>query len=210
MKYLLFIILICLLQACNIKGETFRISQELKDYVFFEKGSIWVYKQENQNKKDTLKLYEKEVNIESAAGQNNDKAENAFMKRYSSYYKNSIVVAIWGEFGDATGTSQTNDYFASQYQVARTLFFSDKPVGYRLTISDGTYTDYVAHYPTYTVAGKEYTDVREYFSVLGFENPTAIDPRLPKRVWYARHVGIIKKELPNGEIWNLIHHEVKQ
>ncbi len=51
---------------------------------------------------------------------------------------------------------------------------------------------------------------QKFFDVKIFENKFQEYSYQPRRTYYAKHVGLVRKELFNGEVWNLIRYQVSQ
>ena len=204
--YMALLTVVCAANTCTCGRKnvnpTYYLTQDAKDYTVFKTGSKWVYK--NGNKNDTIAL-QKEETVLSQSKSLGYIAEiyNSHLK--SSYYEENLQYNLAN--------------MGKENLCSALLGYNSKPFGFRHLFVSGVELGqtwngsviYKSHYNNYLVGGIIYNDVREFTSTLQSENGGAdTDSRVPKSIWYARHVGIIKKELPNGEVWNLIAHEVKQ
>ena len=201
--YISILTIVCAANTCTCGRKsvnpTHYIDQTTRDYLIFLPNSKWVYQRENTTETDTNIVTSQNTifSFSRALGRTSE------IHGYS--FSSSRTSAPCGGGGFSISNRGTNErsscyaFFTNCYQSI-VLFFNEPTLGY--TSSEGL--KYVAQYPNYTVQGKDYIDVRE------FAYTSALEPVSPKRIWYARYVGIIKKELANGEVWNLVEHDVKQ
>ncbi len=201
-----FATMLTLLACCKKDvNPTYYLSQETKDFCVFRKNSKWVYKNQN-NEKDTLQIYSTEGKISKSRSFGYD-TEIYLYKAKSSFYLDTLQSQLSNLKDDILFSVNIVGYY-SMPMKSKYLYLGDVLLNHSW---QNDWIIYKAYYPNYSVKDKIYTDVREFLSNKGSENGNAnVDPRLPNRVWYARHAGIIKKQLPNGEVWELIHHEVTQ
>ena len=83
-------------------------------------------------------------------------------------------------------------------------FFSLKPVGYILDLSGSLKMKY-------DTVRDVLVDSLPYTNVKIFQNlVTPSNHKLPRELWYAKNVGLVRKELFNGEVWNLTKYNVVQ
>jgi hypothetical protein len=179
-------------------------TQEFKDYNVFQNGSKWIYQRENSQDKDTLlqeyiKL-EKIDDYESCICAN----ETYFTRQKSSFFNDVILKNANAPYLDYQVELTEMTYQGIMNDVT-TIFFTENIVGKEQRINANDTLTYEAFYPSYTLEGKNYKDVKVFK-----RKRSGIDVRLPRRTFYAKNVGIIRRELWNGQVWNLIHHEVKQ
>jgi hypothetical protein len=196
----------------NFPKPTYQFSQTFKDYNLFQNGSTWIYQRENSQDKDTVK--QEYLSKKILDGENYNycycEYEYIFMRHKSSYFKNFVlqegftktnndtmyrlgydIINFSYENGTGTSNSTTPFYDAIKYIEIRT--------------SSVEKVTYQAFHPTYAIEGKTYQEVKVFES-----NFMWSDTRLPRKTYYAKNVGIIRRELWNGQVWNLISHEVKQ
>ncbi len=65
-------------------------------------------------------------------------------------------------------------------------------------------TKYSDSLATYAVEGKSFNSVK-VFNMLeaGF-------PEAPKKMFFAKNIGIVRKEFWGGQVWNLVNYQVSQ
>jgi hypothetical protein len=212
--------LLFLCQACIISGireediATDYLTETTKNYVVFKIGSRWIYKQEGQNKIDTNTVTKDRLSILSGGQDKYNKTESHQREVYSTFYKDTYTA---GASANIATFSFYGEVFVSKYFGTKDLFFNGHAgkdtvkVGYLYEPTMGSITKYVAYYPSYQIEGKTYQEVMVFeCNVASVENPSYVDVRVPYKVYFAKNIGAIRREMKSGEIWNLIHHEVKQ
>ena len=186
--------------------EEFRMSQDFKDYTLFKNGSWWIYSRENSSDRDTVTVIKSDVKIVDA--RNIDyKWEQYLLHFKSTYYSNDTIIS----FGDASPPLEFNaDYARYHYSTSFTsfllTFFSNKPLKYRLAVHSNMETEYREFHDAILLNGITYNNVKVFEIVSG----QPMDQRLPKVVYYAKNIGIVRKELWNGQVWNLVKSSVVQ
>jgi len=63
---------------------------------------------------------------------------------------------------------------------------------------------YVAYHDSLEIQGRYYTEVKI------FEHLTKMGEAYPQKIYWAKHIGRIRYELFNGEVWNLKEYSIKQ
>jgi hypothetical protein len=103
-------------------------------------------------------------------------------------------------------------WFDGARTSTKCVFFSNKSVGdtYNYWFYPDNVVTYQESLPTYTLEGKIYNEVMVFESRYTGSSVPFDDVRLPVKVYFAKHIGIIRKEMKNGDVWNLISHDVKQ
>jgi hypothetical protein len=209
MKNIILFLTACLFLSCQKpEPNIYLLSQKIKAYTLFKQGTKWIYKQEGQVALDTQIVAKEVTELRKMNKINDDRSEVHERDIYSTFFK-STFSCMSGKARNNTSEnfeSYTEVFYTSYFDV-RCLFFVDMPVGY---FYENGPTTYISYHPTYTVEGKTYNEVMVFEAKTALENTGQLELRLPKKVWFAKNVGIIKRELSNGQVWNLIHHEVKQ
>jgi hypothetical protein len=184
------------------------MSQEFKDYTLFEEGSKWVYQELNNNWLDTIEIMKQEIktyNVPELQG-NFESFGRTLKSSFFPEITDDLISGGTAEFlaypANACAYSETyrSNIFATSNQ-----FFSDKEIGATFTIAGGqVFTTYKEYLESYTLGKLTFQKVKVF--EMNFEQ----DSRLPRKVYYAKNVGLIRKELWNGQVWNLVDYEVKQ
>jgi hypothetical protein len=187
------------------------IHAEVKEYTYFEKGSWWVYKEKNSGNLDTVQVVMDSMmamKIHNNAGY----ASNSYLSYYASTFdpldtmivSSSVVVNFTVPLAYTNSTTGYS-YFRTAYEGVAS-FFSDAQVGDTLKLVDKRLAIYRRDTASLELEGRVYTSVR----VFECNVPPNNTAKLPKVVYYAKNVGVIQKELFNGEVWRLMNYSVKQ
>jgi hypothetical protein len=203
--YLLFlyILLICTANICSVKPDegkpTYLLSQEFKDYTLFVEGSKWIYQLENTTLFDTLLQTLTIINI-SKSNKSSYNAEQYLQHQKSSFFKDLIITM--GHINPNDFNIDYTKYFHYNALTSVVIsFFTSENVGEKLFKI--LYLDFK---PTFELEGKTFENVK-VFEVLD----TAYEgTNLPRKTYYAKGVGLIRKELWNGQVWNLVEYSVSQ
>lgn len=184
--------------SCGPDGPTYFLDEEITEYVVFKNGSYWVYEEINSNQVDSLKLFSAEVfiqNGQSRFGFNFQKYTELTTSTLSGDTLSGLAVLDFSKknFSVFTrGSTNINRIFDRPV-----LFFSNQPTGYIFNPNEDDLVEYVEFLDSYTVLGTEYLDI------MVFEHKKNYFLDQPKKIYYARGIGIIKKELFNGKVWQL-------
>lgn len=182
------------------------MSQEFKDYTLFKKDSWWVYSRENSTDMDTVMVIKSETKIVDP--NNIDyKWEQYLLHFKSTYYKNDTIIS----FGDVSPPVEFNtDYsrylYSTSFSSFFITFFSNKPLKHRLAVYGNMETEYREFHNSIMLNGINYNSVKVFETMSAVPN----DQRLPRIVYYARNIGIVRKELWNGQVWNLVKQNIVQ
>jgi hypothetical protein len=167
----------------------------------FKTGSWWVYEKDTLTPIDSIYVIKSEVTNVS-----HDSVDYNW-QRSAMQYKSSLngdTVTSLGDLEEASFTYYSKQKISTAPGSEALDFFSLKPVGYVLELS-----------PTlkmrYDTVRDVLVDSLPYTNVKIFQNlVTPSSPRLPKLLWYAKNVGVVRKELFNGEVWSLVRYNVIQ
>ena len=183
---------------------TYKLEQEFKDYVLFPIGSYWIYYESALQEIDSVYLYDQEIRVNKSQKIFPYNYEQLDQNQGSSYFNDSLF-----------GGSSTEKYFgqvinlyAERYlsnpNVTNLQFFNNVEAGTTLDFSEISMVTYLGEIETYAIGSSLYINVRV------FENLIEVDGRLPRKIYYAPNIGIIRKELFNGQVWNLKRYYVNQ
>ncbi len=194
---IIFIITSLFTNSCSLFEKnipTYHFDPIFREYVIFPIGSYWVYKEINLVKTDSLYLDNQTIYVTDKLYKY--KSEFARQALNSSY--DQIGFVGWCYATDTTSSSIS--YYKEQSRISQTgidkVFFKGK-IGEVFELGGPTITKYEALYDTLSVNKVVYNQVRVYTILKqSFDKQT-------KRVYYAKNVGVIKKELFNGEVWEL-------
>ena len=189
----------------NKKRHLYTFSQEFKDYTLFKANSWWVYRLEGGSTTDSVYVFQSDVGVATP---------NHLSYNYESYVIQSRSVFL-GENIIQSGVAGTPDVYDSDFQrltYSTSLgadivsYFSNKNTGYKFLLFPSHETLYKESLATITINTVTYNNVKVFEAI----KASSTDQRLPKLVYFAPNIGIVKKELYNGQVWNLVKHQVIQ
>jgi hypothetical protein len=213
-SYISFILLICMADMCvfgkrkKLVEPTYLMSQEFKDYTLFKEKSQWIYQEVNNNWLDTLEIIKQEIKTYDI------KIPDGIFESFKQTLKSSFFPDVTDDL-ISSGTTEFLAYpanacaysevYYSKIHALNTQFFSDKNLGTVFNLTGGQkYTTYKEYFETYTLGKLTFQKVKVF--EMNFEE----DNRLSRKVYYAKNVGLIRKELWNGQVWNLVDYKVSQ
>jgi len=199
---ILFLVAIVLLTVACVKKETvyptYYFGQEYRDYVIYKPGSYWIYEKVGSGEIDSVYLYKQNRNIDYATSKINYNSESISEKKTSSLYG---TLSFGGRLVSENGMGEYTNFPVSNYVLSNVDYFDGK---INQTALEAPYTLYIEKRDSI-----QFTDKR-FFEVKIFENMKEIYSSQPHKTYYAKHVGLVRKELFNGEVWNLIRYKVSQ
>ncbi len=212
-KYIVFFYATCFFIISCKKVEVMPLEfldQQVKGYTVFKIQSKWVYKLSNSYIQDTNTI----IKIDSSYV-----ISDGILKSYSAhevtmnstYHENNILIRSEVRSGISDINIATM-WFEGARTSKKCTFFSNRSVGsvYNYWFYPDNIVTYQEFLPTYTLEGETYSEVMVFESRYTGASVPFDDIRLPVKVWYAKQVGIIRKEMQNGDFWDLIHYELKQ
>jgi hypothetical protein len=181
---------------------TYRMEADFKDYVLFPVGSYWVYNQEGNIRRDSIYLFNQIVSMNETRKIYRFNYEQFVQNMSSSYYKDTLVGAGGAEKdGDLICFLYTEGFLSTSLE--RNLqFYTKHDPGSTLDFTESMRVKYTETLNTYSVNGHQYNDVKV------FESTIIRDALMTRKIYYARGVGVIRKELFNGQVWNLQRYKV--
>jgi hypothetical protein len=178
-------------------GPTYLMSDEFKRYIVFPKGSYWVYEEVNSNSIDSVNLYRSELEMIDGMSKLGYSYQR-FIGGSSSSFSPEDSVRYFGRpsFQDQNyyilEQFRLNDYLTSPY-----VFFDNKSVGFEFRYTDNITLVYEDFIPELEMNGITYSDVKVFSTNIQFFSYQS------QRIFYAKDVGMIKRELFNGQVWQL-------
>ncbi len=189
-----------LLTACpskNDKGEEkpiYYLNQQMKDYVIFPVGSWWVYEDSAIGVLDTITVTHS--NNKMVDRRNLDIIYEYQLIKYNSSYYNTEILAGSGGQGAIRYSENPPPTF-----IPTVMFFSSDEAD-----SASLYTGYLVREKRDSLEIKDSI----YSKVLQFTTTKFQHNLLPEFTYYAPHVGLIRKQLFNGTVWNLKTYFINQ
>jgi hypothetical protein len=197
----------CISNKKDKNAPTYLMSQEFKDYTLFEEGSRWIYQLENSVEKDTvIQVYREYKMIDSRDfGYNTDQ----YLTRSSSSYFKDMVITIGGLDYDNVKISRLRLFYESQLLIESRCFFDNVGIKVGERFHNLIYEDFKE---SYKLGNITFNNVKVFNNVEipRDENTNFSNIKLPKVTYYAKNVGLIRKELWNGQVWNLVDYKVSQ
>ena len=110
-------------------------------------------------------------------------------------YCNRTSFSITGLQPEEFDVSYARYLYKSSFTSMIVSFFSGKPIGYEIEIFASLKSRYKELHTSILINGKTYSNVGVYETtgLIG-------DPRLPRIIYYARNIGIVRKELWNDQV----------
>ena len=180
---------------------TYFMDEEFKACTIFKPGSWWVYQKDTMTPIDSVYVLKSELSTLSPDSV--DYNWQRSVMQYRSTLNNDTTTSL----GDLVESSFTfySKQMRSTAPASEVLdFFSLKPVGYVLELSHSLKM-------RYDTVRDALVDSIPYTNVKIFENLVApSNSKLPRELWYVKNVGVVRKELFNGEVWNLLKYNVVQ
>lgn len=196
-----FILLITLIAAgCCNHAETYMVPNSFKQYFYFPTGSWWVYK--NQfDKYDTLTVTNVESNIVKMNDESCEEYEKITMHYKSSQSGNHELYTIrMFEYFSFCSYTYSDSYF-NELTHFGTDTYNDNNVFGCSTEIQWWLKD------TVVVIQKIYCNV--YVNKTTSNIPSEIID-YPIVCYFKENIGLIKRELQNGEIWELIDYKINK
>ena len=191
----------CCNDCDNDRNPTYLLDQDFKNYIVFPLGSYWIYTTD-LNEKDSVHLYQQTIDLIKDSRVYPYKYQLLKQNLWSSFFSDTLFGGSITEQVRDTDTIYHLyvDRFMSSPLDNSVNFFNNLPVSTVFEFTQSSKTQYVAEMESYFISDAEYKNVRI------FENLLQNDDRLPQKIYYAEGVGIIRKELFNGQNWNLERH----
>ena len=196
-RYFFILLLLAVFYSCERpskkdKAKLYYMEQEFNDYCLFPVYSYWVYEDSASGALDSVSIYYQNITINDQLTVVSWKYEQFQQHLFSSYNSPFIY-----EAGGADLMGLPENYCTYTDGIAD-LYFGDANVGDTLFLNRNLY--YEAYYSTLILNSKEYKRVK------AFQNKNQIHNRQVRKVYFSRGVGIIRKEMFDGKVWNLKRH----
>ena len=200
------IILVVLLNSCegckSDYGPYIPMPKEFKSYTVFPKGSYWIYKDSASMLLDSINEYDADYN-KLGGNPNAYYINDVWIFSYkSTHHLNDSLHGFSGiddytKFYVYSENIQTVIYDYPLYFDADTLNSKYQYNDYDGGFVDVTYTKLMS---SMAIGSNVFTDVKVF-------EQSKLMPHVPntltRRIFIAKNVGIIRRELFNGEVWEL-------
>jgi hypothetical protein len=179
--------------GCCDNCPSYHMDQEFKDYLVFSQGSYWVYQDSATLNIDSINLYSQNLEMADYRRHYGYYAEHLEQKFSSSFNNNTII--------KSGGADEYSLYHSCLlFEEEGISFFTNKDIGD--SIGRNNTLKYVSFDVTKNIEGVDYSSVK------AFENLLQKNISQPRKIYYAKQKGIVRKELFNGEVWNLIRYHI--
>jgi hypothetical protein len=178
-------------------GPRYPIPEEPKPYILFPKGSYWIYEERNSSSIDSVYLYRSETEEVDAVAKLGYNFEN-----YIAGYKSSFTGDSTRGFGAPFLSDETK--WSYKESVMNTPLF-ELTLTFLHPVTVGESRRYAEDFALIYESFAEAQDINgvTYYSVMVFKHNIMIQPNQAERIFYAKNVGVIRRELFNGEVWQL-------
>lgn len=188
---------LCLFVTCVKKEKeypTYYLGQEYRDYVVYKVGSYWIYEDSASKIIDSVYLFKQDIIMNDGNRKVNYNSEGLSENKYSSLYDTLI-------FGGGIPTERKgpvyNEIRLNDFIHINTNYFDGKIGEYNISTFYDSKRDSIIY-------------INKFYNVKVFENKQQEYSYQPYKTYYAKHVGLVRKELFNGQVWNLIRYKVSQ
>jgi len=197
-------IFIVLLNSCLDYGKLgpyIPMPVEFKSYTVFPKGSYWIYKDSASSLLDSINEWD--TNYNKLGGETSHYVNDVWIFSYKSTHRlNDSLHGFSGidsytKFYVYSENIQTVIYDYPLYFDADTLNSTYQYNDYYGGVIEVAYTKYMS---SMSIGSNVFTDVKVF-------EQSRLLPHIPntltRRIYIAKNVGIIRRELFNGEVWEL-------
>lgn len=207
MKSIYFLVILLLIGCGCVPGEgddstTYYIPDEFKAYIIFPKGSYWIYEEANTKEIDSVYIYRSESNIENGASKLGYNYE-----KYTSGYKSSLSEqdSVRG-FGYPDLNDQNlfvyEEFRLNDFTNAPYTFFSGGSIAQTIKYTSDFAIQYESFYTSLKIEDDTYQNVKVFHHNINYFSYQS------ERIYFAENIGIIKRELFNGQTWQLKRYHI--
>jgi hypothetical protein len=205
-RFFLFFLLIPFLFDCSCHRKdpvypTYYMDQEFKDYCVFPVGSYWVYEDSLSGSIDSVYLYRQDYVMDNTTNAVAFNFENFTRYMFSSYYNDTLFGSGGADHYPYNNSCSFSERYLSNYGHINNIFFSNKDTGTIYQSNQNIYIQYTCFYDSLSFTAF-------FKKVKVFKNLQQEAPDLPEKIYHARNVGVIRRELFNGQVWNLIRYHI--
>lgn len=195
--FLLLLTIILFLGSCCKDVVTYMVPKNFKQYFYFPAGSYWVYK--NQfGAYDTLTLLGTDSRISKMHAESCDEYEQITANYISSNAGKFNISTTY--ISDFMLCELNKNYFTELTDFAKYTSGEQKAQSCSSDIEWWIEDTVISNY-------------KNYFDVVVNETTSFIPPSItdfPIKGYFKENIGLIKRELQNGEIWELIDYKINK
>ena len=168
------------------------MSEEFKSYTVFPNGSYWIYEELGTGMIDSVSVLKTEKIMRK-----DDSYEFEWLvsSNLSSHLNDTVQRLGRPDFNYRIYVLE--ELRLSDFLNSPIIFFDTSAVGFSNGYAEDFQIKYESFYETLDIQSVAHKDVKV------FHHNIQYFPYQSQRVFFARNVGIIKRELFNGEVWEL-------
>lgn len=194
------VVLTLIFAGCCPHAETYKVPEDFKQYFYFPEGSWWVY--ENQSGLiDTLTIQSVSSEIEKMQAEDCNKFERLSVKFHSTQsYDMEANIVCHAENIFYFCFSNPDKSFYNNITNMPILAGNEHRIFACTSEVDWSIVD------SLLVGGIKYSNVYFNQSI----NVSQSYDTYPVNCYFAKNIGLIKRELQNGEIWELVDYKINR
>lgn len=195
MKYFPLILILTLLQIGCGKPKTYMVPDEFKKYFYFPKGSYWIYKNQN-NEVDTLKLVSARKSIQGGAPEDGASVEEILIEYEAKNFSRFTAKTYWHTKSrvEFCCLFRNKNYFIDLSSENEKTNYSGCNVAVNWHQEDSIIVRDITYYNVHVVE----VDSNDFYT-------QQTDPSL---CYFVKNVGMIKKKLFNGTVWEIVEYKI--
>lgn len=176
---------ILLMSGCCMNKSTYSLPSKVKEFVHFNTGTLWVYRDQNSHF-DSIVVLESDVSISKVNAESCDEAERIYMK-YSSTVNGVLFASLSADLAREDNCIANSlpwkwEWFTSSIYVQETS-------------ND-----------TMIVNGVDYTNI----IICKMRDITQVSNEYPSKYFLSKNIGIIKKVYPDSSVWELTEYKINK
>lgn len=169
----------------------YHFSETFKEYILFPENSYWIYKEVSTNERDSVFLKEQSVIFNKICDYRGKPQDVLIQMFYSSFYSiDTLCIAV------SCYASHKSSYNTSGYNSFGSYIDTDIE-------GEGTHIRFEKYHDFFSIDGTEFSQVKVLITQEFSNNGIKLS-----RYYWANRVGLIRKELSNGQIWNLTKYHI--
>lgn len=206
-------ILVCM-AGCR-KGEDevtgpLLIPQEVKDYMYFEPGTYWVYIDSVSGRVDSVYVYQTTHSFDTLTlGKNPKRAYEIFvvkahseMDGYDYYFEVNTTYSA----NDNSIFNLFKEKLKPGHYVGQTVLFNYKPIKGQIFYEANATKTIIDIYNSFNLSGRIFYDVVQVYQDL-----SVIEVSNHANCFFSKNYGLIRKELADSnQVWNLVRSNIIQ
>lgn len=202
-RFLITVLACMSMLGCKEKERpTFYVDPEILSYCLFPEGSYWVYQNESlQTLTDSAYLTNRRHSIIDSEEEGIQADTYSYDLRFLGKSREVVITAAPGDSElESTVTLVSEFYSSSASQEYDYLLRSDSRNLDTVSVFPITYI--TTRLDSIQISGKTYHDVIE------FETSPSGASDFTSKVTWAKGIGIVRRTLVNGEVWNVVRYRI--